>query len=80
MKRKESCTKSSTMGYMLHWKCAQYSKEATCLGKGKKTLQYLILIWVSHMPTKCNIWPYLDSGVSKPSVKIFIRQVGKFEL
>lgn len=81
VRRKEACTKSSTMGYMLYWKCAQYSEEAKNVwGSQRKSgnlyLSSLTLICVFHLPTQCNAWPSLDPGPSKPTVKILIRQVG----
>lgn len=55
-------------------------KQLTCLGKWKENLAISYMLCVFHKANKCNVWPCLDSDLTKPSVKIFIRQVGKSEL
>lgn len=82
IRKKEVCSKSSTMRYMLNWNYAQYSKEETNLsGKIKSCNMYLsnlTFTYISHMLAKCKVWPCLDPNPSKPTVKIFIKQVGKY--
>ena len=59
-------------------------KELNCLGKSKKPgslyLPSLTPIRVFHTLSECEARPSSDSGPGKPTVKIFVMQVGKFTL
>lgn len=54
-KEKEACSKSGIMGYMPHWKCAQYSKkEINLSGELKENLASCIFpILYSYMSLTC---------------------------
>ena len=55
-------------------------KQLTCLGKWKENLAISYTDMCLSQAKQMHVWPCLDSDLSKPSVKIFIRQVGKSEL
>lgn len=63
IRRKEACTKSSTMEYILYWKCAQYSEEAANLsGEVKENLATSTFL-VLHLYMSFTFQPNAMHGV-----------------